>query len=458
MTGSSILASDVPLQAPESLLQVGSIVAAGAVGILSIMALLLWQVNRYERGLMWLGLSGFGWIGAALTTKNFGLEWYDFQSWNGLAFYCFSHFSALMVLSFLIEFLRLEPKRLLLRGLFAAFLFIVAMTVLSRNANPFPIISIVIVQLEILGIILLIAVSRSRLERTDYLPIGLMLLACMPLITNDLLRAGTGGEWRGLGFQTQSFQSLLIFIGCLLVFGRRYSRALDAAREANRSLTAGIDTARSELAESEATRRQLEIAVALESERERLMREMHDGIGSNLVTALAIARRSKESPRATEALRRAILDLKITVDSLAPVDGDVVAFLANFRHRLAPDLDEAGLICEWEVEPCPPLPWLDAQNALHMLRIMQEAIGNVLAHSGADVVTIRCQPELLAGNRGVRIAVIDNGSGFDHGPIGCGGRGIENMKSRAHSLGGEISFGSVPGRGTSMSLWLPQSR
>lgn len=81
------------------------------------------------------------------------------------------------------------------------------------------------------------------------------------------------------------------------------------------------------------------------------------------------------------------------MDSLEPVEGDLVALIGNLRHRMAGDLSDAGIACKWNAEPCCPLSWLDATNALHVLRIFQEAIGNVLSHSNATEIHIGCREQ-----------------------------------------------------------------
>jgi signal transduction histidine kinase len=185
------------------------------------------------------------------------------------------------------------------------------------------------------------------------------------------------------------------------------------------------------------------------------MREMHDGIGSSLVTALAVVRKQGEAPVAEETLQRAITDLKLTVDSLAPVEGDVVALLANLRHRMEPDMEKAGVKCIWRVEPCPSLDWLDAPNALHMLRIIQEGVGNVLSHAGATSITIACRPKDWEGRDGVELILADDGMGFVATKVSGKGRGLSNMRTRASQLGGEVRIESVVGSGSQLSLWLP---
>jgi signal transduction histidine kinase len=150
-------------------------------------------------------------------------------------------------------------------------------------------------------------------------------------------------------------------------------------------------------------------------------------------------------------------DLKITVDSLEPVEGDVVALIGNLRHRLAGDLSDAGITCKWEVGDCQPIEWLDPTNALHVLRIMQEAIANVLSHSRASEMTIGCKEATYDGVKGVAAYVADNGRGFDPGLIEHG-KGLANMRARASSLHGHLASETQPGEGSLVRLWLPYHR
>jgi signal transduction histidine kinase len=262
--------------------------------------------------------------------------------------------------------------------------------------------------------------------------------------------------WEGLDAYVQPFIGLVFCIAFLFSFGKRALTAFTALEGINQTLERRVAEARSDLADSEAKRREMEVTQAIDSERNRLMREMHDGIGSNLVTALAIAERQQQPPATIKTLKRAISDLKITVDSLEPVEGDLVALLANLRHRMTRDLKEAGLTCKWKAEPCAPLPWLDATNALHVLRIFQEAIGNALAHSGATELEIGCRPAALGDRDGLSAYVSDNGVGFEAAPEN--GKGIANMRARAEALHGVFDCQSKPGEGTRVEIWLPYHR
>jgi len=253
------------------------------------------------------------------------------------------------------------------------------------------------------------------------------------------------------------FGGLFYTAAFIISFGKRAMDAFVGLEKSNVTLEQRIEEAKADLAASEEKRRELVVGQAIADERGRLMQEMHDGIGSNLITALAVARQQKQPKSTQKTLQRALTDLKITVDSLEPVEGDLVALIGNLRHRMAGDLRDAGINCKWEVEECATLPWLDATNALHVLRIYNEAIGNVLAHSGATEMRIGCQEKAHKGVSGISAYVADNGVGFDT-EMETAGKGLANIRARAKSLHGKLSYKSNPQKGTVVTLWLPYVR
>lgn len=273
----------------------------------------------------------------------------------------------------------------------------------------------------------------------------------------DALLAGSGTVWKGNDFYLALFNGFFYCLAFLLTFGVRALRAFTDLSKANATLEQRIAETRAELAQSEAARQELVVGRAIASERERLMQEMHDGIGSNLITALAVARQQNQPESTIKTLNRALGDLKITVDSLEPVEGDLVALIGNLRHRMQGDLRDAGVVCKWEVEECAPVAWLDAANALHVLRIFQEAIGNVLTHSGATEMRIGCREQMHDGVKGIAAHVADNGRGFDSAEE-LPGKGLANIRARARSLHGVLSSASETAKGTVITLWLPYER
>lgn len=249
------------------------------------------------------------------------------------------------------------------------------------------------------------------------------------------------------------FGALFLFGAFLFAVTRRYAAALNEVERVNASLEVRLAERTQELAASYEKLQRIERERAIVDERQRLMREMHDGLGSSLMSSLVMVEQGRLSAdQVATVLRECIDDLKLTIDSLEPIGQDLVTLLATLRYRLGRRLEQAGLTLEWRVGDLPSLPWLDAVTALQVLRIIQEALTNVIKHAGAR--TIRIATEVVGSEVQVRIS--DDGVGFDGNAAG-GGRGLMNMRRRAEQLGGQIDFARDAGW-TQVTLRLPVDR
>jgi signal transduction histidine kinase len=268
----------------------------------------------------------------------------------------------------------------------------------------------------------------------------------------------------GMPNELKAYSSTLVYFGATFIYlvlisalGVRTFGVYKTVENLNIILENRVNEATQKLKDSEDARRKLEISLAVENERERIMSEIHDRIGSSLVTTLANARKNAKDTIAIPALKRAITDLKIAVDSLDEIENDIAALLANLRHRLEPDLNEAGIKFDWQVEEVTKLEWLEPISALHILRLLQEAISNMITHSGANIVTLACKSAYKNNEEGIEIMIQDNGIGFDVLKVN-NGHGINNMKNRAQSIGGNLEIHSNIGNGTKLICWLPKIR
>ena len=426
-----------------------------AMIMLAYGAFLYWIFGRREFQFAVIGVTSFLWF---LANYSYLYEFSPFgeQVYSTFPTY-FLFLAAASTLLFATEFIDLGRRKWVLTGSVAVGVSLVLLRVITGR-NHLADVGVYCVATAMLGLAagLGFRVWR-RSHAVEHLILWLTMVVLTAAVVHDFGRLWYVHAWNGIGFFLQSYGGFLLCIGFLASFGRRSAVAFASLRQLNADLEARVIRAGQELAVSEAKRRELEVADAIRSERERLLREIHDGIGSNLITALRVAEQQKQPSNTIRTLRRALSDLKITIDSLEPVEGDLVALLANLRHRMENDLREAGLKCRWQVAVCRPLPWLDATNALHVLRIFQEAIGNVLAHAGANGLEIGCHEELRGGRDGLTAYVLDNGRGFDvEGP--AAGRGINNMRSRARALHGVFDCTLEAGGGTRISIWLPYSR
>jgi signal transduction histidine kinase len=242
----------------------------------------------------------------------------------------------------------------------------------------------------------------------------------------------------------------VVAVAALLV--SRFVGTLNNYETLNAELSDRVSEREKQLEQSFAQVRLLDQQRATAEERQRLMRDMHDGIGSHLMSTLALARMGTLSPKQmSEALTDCIDELKITIDSLEPVESDLLVVLGNLRYRLGPRLNAAGITLEWAVKDLPPLEYLDAENVRSVLRIVQEAFTNTLKHANAKKITLSTSVDYP--NNRVLVSVADDGMGLAEAH--ANGRGIENMKNRATKLGGELEITQIEGGGTCLKLYLP---
>jgi signal transduction histidine kinase len=192
---------------------------------------------------------------------------------------------------------------------------------------------------------------------------------------------------------------------------------------------------------------------ALLDERQRVMRELHDGLGSTLISTLvAVERGNMPHEEVLGVLRECVDDLRMVIDSLEPIGQDLVLLLATLRHRLGYRLQLAGLNLSWEVSELPQLSWLGPAQALQVVRMVQEALTNVLKHARAKQVRIATEHE--SGSEHVTVLIEDDGIGFEPQHVAAG-RGLSHLRSRAEQLGGTVDVRSAPGAGTRVRLEFP---
>lgn len=242
----------------------------------------------------------------------------------------------------------------------------------------------------------------------------------------------------------------ILLLGLFLrILLRRYLEALASSEQANMQLEQRLQEREEELSASHARLREIERQQVLAQERERLMQDMHDGLGSSLMGALKAVEHG-QAPDLAQMLRECIDDLKLAIDSLEPAQADLLLLLATLRFRLGTRLEQAGIGLLWEVDDVPPLPWLDPRSALHILRILQEILGNAVKHSGATAITVRTR---VRDGR-VVVEVEDNGQGFDVLAADGRGRGLVHVRRRAETIGAHASWERHAG-GTRFELGLP---
>ncbi|MEO8719317.1 MAG: hypothetical protein ABI423_13965, partial [Burkholderiales bacterium] len=172
-------------------------------------------------------------------------------------------------------------------------------------------------------------------------------------------------------------------------------------------------------------------AQELAGERRRIMADMHDGLGARLVSLLSIVQSGKAKRREiSEGIATALDELRLTIDSVQPVEGDVGVVLGNVRHRMRSVFERAGIGFVWNVSALPRMDNLTPERILAIQRIFLEVFSNALKHAGARTVAVSAVR--LPG--AVRIVIADDGCGFEEGVVRTG-NGLANLKLRAAQAG-----------------------
>jgi signal transduction histidine kinase len=203
--------------------------------------------------------------------------------------------------------------------------------------------------------------------------------------------------------------------------------------------------------------------MAVLEERARLAREIHDtlaqqltGIVIQLEAAQALVGRDPERSlpalaSAQELARSALAEARRSVWDLRPSPLTVTGLVAATESEVERFRHLTGIAARLRAEHMAPPPALRPQSEVTLLRITQQALANIAAHSGASRVTVRLR------NLGdhVELTVRDNGHGFDTSALPLGSFGIVGMAERARIAGGSFQVESVPGRGTTITVDLP---
>lgn len=221
----------------------------------------------------------------------------------------------------------------------------------------------------------------------------------------------------------------------------RFRAASDQARDLMANLTVRVAQKEQELEQSYHHVEQMAREQERTTERARILRDMHDGVGSHISTAI----RQLESGRASHGdvlhtLRDSLDQLKLSIDAMNLPPGDITALLANLRYRLEPRFKASDIELQWDVDLLPPLQRLDDKGMRHLQYMVFEALSNVLQHAHASVLRIELR---TTPQGGAQLLVIDNGCGFE--PDRVKRRGLSSLRERAAAIEAGLLIVSAPG-------------
>jgi signal transduction histidine kinase len=211
-------------------------------------------------------------------------------------------------------------------------------------------------------------------------------------------------------------------------------------------------------------RERVERQHALEAERSRIARDLHDDLGSSLTEISVLASTGQlpqTSPDGKPGLfqaigtraRKLISALDVIVWAVDPEDNSLQS-LADYLSGYTNDFfSHTKIACRFKVPMSFPSITLEGRVRHELLMAVKEALNNIVRHADATEVEFRMNRVRAS----LEIDVADNGVGFDcrmHSP----GHGLKNLSARLEELGGECTVESRPGGGTTVKLRMPLAR
>lgn len=202
----------------------------------------------------------------------------------------------------------------------------------------------------------------------------------------------------------------------------------------------------------------------VQKERERISRDLHDNVGSqitNLITGLEISNlhiQKNEQDKAIELIsnldknaRGAMTELRESIWLLDRDSINLSEFESHFKsYTKKHSYSLNGLRLIFKNEANPDLT-LNPTQSLHLLRIIQEAFNNCRKYAAAKTFTVQIKER----DSILDILLSDNGKGMSENVNNQGGNGLKNMRTRASEIGGTFQLSSTPNKGTKIQISIP---
>jgi two-component system, NarL family, sensor histidine kinase UhpB len=203
---------------------------------------------------------------------------------------------------------------------------------------------------------------------------------------------------------------------------------------------------------------------AVEEERKRIAVDIHDHLGGDLISvrleASGLAARAKslgdasmehDARRIAKAVDAIYSTTRNIVKRLRPEIIDTLG-LSGAIEELVRNIDQVAPACKFNFRAANDLPDLRGKQAMPAYRVAQEAMTNIVKHSGATQASVELR--LYPDAQHLNLIIRDNGKGFDP-HSGHDGIGLIGMRERVAAVGGTLHIESAPGEGTEISVTLP---
>jgi signal transduction histidine kinase len=405
--------------------------ASGVVLVLGALAAALWSRRRKDRGLLWLAIACGLWGLRGLL--YYGHEVY----WSPLVFEQFNSLNVLVTSGALyasVLWLLRRPARWQLHAGALATVVGVGGVLLSMAvpaiAVPARALALLLAFLLVVALLVLVLQRRATLERSQVMLLVTGIVVLLACAAHDLMiLAGA----RPPDASSAVFWGFVVLLtGFAAISGQYVVATLNRAERSNEALARSV------------------------AERERLLRDMHDGLGAQLMTTLrGVERGTLPAPQLAQSLQDSLEELRLLMDS-TDMGEYLPAALAAWRNRWDARLDAAGISLHWRIDDALDRVQLSGDTTMQVMRILQEGAANIVKHAQARRMAFSAGMHRIDGADTLCIEISDDGIGLPaEADRRTGSRGLKNMRLRAQQIGARLRVEAAAAGGTVVRLEVP---
>lgn len=410
----------------------GSLAVVVTCGLFGLLALLIAIKSRSREFALFAAANAF--FATRATYALVETVPFDFRAWAWLMDICYAG-CAITIALYCAQALNLPRK--LVRPATAVFalsslLLITAQTMLQRSDLRQAWTLMMLVYVTGMCALVIHAWGQQRSPASAALAIAASIGIAMG-VHDHILVFYTADGYGGFAIARFALMFFIVAMGWILADALRNRMQQDKLLRA--ALAAELDANKAQLAAEFARREQLTTQQAQGVERQRLMQDLHDGLGLQLNGLLGLVERAQPDTNAIRSEVHTTLEqLRLLVDSSESFEGTLTELLGHIRHRLASHLSRHGIRLEWALQPVEADFSVLPGPALHLQRLMFEMCSNVIKHAGATCVTVIAERGgAVTPSAFLRLAFSDNGLGFPAAAAPAG-FGLTSMRRRLADL------------------------
>ncbi len=259
-----------------------------------------------------------------------------------------------------------------------------------------------------------------------------------------MIVAGGSYAWEtGIHYSQFAFPLLLLVFAVILL--NRFLSALSLAENLNKILEAKVEESRKIIEQSYAERRQLELQQVAEQERISIYRDLHDDVGSKLLSIVHAGRDNKLG----ELARNALESLRSAVSRANSEAQPLNCFLQDMQEESKLRLEGSGHQFIWSQPEHLPDSIVSAERVFNLNQIFRELVSNIIRHANASVIKFNID----LSEQSWSFEIIDNGVGLSKSS--APGNGLGNVSQRVNEINGHLSWHQLDPSGTRVIVEVP---